>query len=161
VNGEFDQPKTDPPLIIGQAPARGNNGKLPFAGKSGSQLAKMAGVGNSGDDLPGHFLLVNLNAKYPGKNKKGDQFDKVEGVETAEKLKAELLKFSPSLILLMGRKVEKCWGFKRPNPYLQWIEWEHHRVAIFPHPSGVNMWYNDPLNRTKATLFLRRCLERG
>jgi hypothetical protein len=42
----------------------------------------------------------------------------------------------------------------RQVPFLRW----HGGVAILPHPSGVNHWYNDPRNVARARRFLRSAL---
>lgn len=146
------------PLIIGQAPARGNDGKLPFAGTSGGRLARLAGVGSSGDDLPDHFDLENLIENYPGKaGRKGDAFDLPTARVRAEELILKLQAQEPRVILLMGRKVERAFGWTGTK-YLVWNEWQSHQVVVFPHPSGVNLWWNDVQNIEKARRALRRAL---
>lgn len=144
------------PLIIGQAPARGNDGKPPFSGQSGARLARLAGVGESGDDLPAHFELINLNKKWPGKRVvgKGDQFDMDEAKKRAEKIKLDLEDDSHGrFVLLMGRKVERAMGWRRMN-YLEINTWGSHAVILFPHPSGVSRWWNDKENVMAARAIL-------
>lgn len=157
------------PLIIGQAPARGNDGKFPFAGQSGARLARLAGVGVSGDDLPEHFDLKNLLAKYPGKkSNKGDLFDMGRAKKSAGRIRRhQQIYFGPRYILLMGRKVQKAFGFSimeflkprgdllrsRGNGINDW-----HRVIVFPHPSGVSHWWNNTDNREAAKWVLRKVL---
>ena len=133
------------PLIIGQAPARGNDGLPPFAGESGARLARLAGVGDSGDALPDHFDLVNLNEKYPGKSKfKGDKFDMIEGRRRAAGIKRNIQDdLRGRFVFLMGRKVEKCFGWGQ-HDFLRIYVWHQSDIIIFPHPSGVNMWWNEP-----------------
>lgn len=146
------------PLIIGQAPARGNDGKLPFAGQSGARLAQLAGVGNSGDDLPRHFDLLNLIEKWPGKSGKGDHFDMDAARAKAGEIARELQTAKESrYVLLMGRKVQTAFGWAGMN-YLQEYQWHDHIVVVFPHPSGVNLWWNDQVHRTEARVLLRRIL---
>jgi len=149
------------PLIIGQAPARGNDKKPPFAGQSGARLARLAGVGDSGDDLPAHFELRNLNTKWPGKRVvgKGDQFDMAEAKLKAKKLKEELMDQRPRFVLLMGRKVERAFGWHMN--YLQPNTWQGHIVMLFPHPSGVNRWWNDPDNVEHAAAMLKWAVRGG
>lgn len=156
------------PLIIGQAPARGNDGKPPFAGESGTRLAKLSGVGISGDDLPEHFDLLNLMDYYPGKRStgKGDNFYIAEARQAAQTLIAGLKEEeqAPRRILLMGRNVERVMlGRKGRQPYLRW-RWyfgDKHLVAVFPHPSGLNHWWNDPKNYTEAEVFMREMMRRA
>jgi uracil-DNA glycosylase len=148
------------PIIIGQAPARGNEGKPPFAGRSGARLAQLSGVGSSGDILPQHFELYNLIEYYPGKKGKGDEFDLAEGMAAAKLLKTELFKrYSRTPILLMGRKVRRCMGVNGNWDYLSWFDFGPHIACVFPHPSGVNRWWNDPKNTEAARLEIRGALE--
>lgn len=146
------------PLIIGQAPARGNDGKLPFAGQSGARLARLARVGDSGDALPEHFDLVNLMPYWPGKRGKGDEFHMQLAKENGLKLLAELNEGPPRKILMMGRKVRRAMGCNGDWEYLRWFPFWKHQAVVFPHPSGVNRWWNDPMNEHNAQVFLERLL---
>jgi uracil-DNA glycosylase len=127
---------------------------LPFAGQSGARLARLAGVGVSGDDLPENFDLVNLLDKWPGKKGKGDDFNmeeaRLKAKSIEEQLKAEE---GHRFILLMGRKVERAFGWAGLN-YLDANLWHTNWVILFPHPSGVNTWWNEVQNRDDA----RKCL---
>lgn len=147
------------PLIIGQAPARGNDGKPPFAGLSGRRLARLAGVGDTGDVLPRYFELRNLISKYPGKagTGKGDMFDVAAAKLQASLLLEELKHMKPRQVLLMGRGVAAAFHQQR-REYLRPWDWVGHRFVIFPHPSGVNRWYNDPVNEGAAGSYLRDLL---
>ena len=151
------------PLIIGQAPARGNDGKMPFAGQSGARLAQLAGVGDDGDSLPPHFSLVNLLSKWPGKGtKKGDLFDMRQAKENAQDILMGLERRPASHILLMGRKVQACFelkGLEYLHRYsIHRTGFEAHCVIPFPHPSGVNLWWNDPDNILQAEKVMRKVL---
>src|SRR5262245_38252760 len=139
------------PLIIGQAPARGNDGKKPFAGASGARLAILSGVGTSGDDLPEHFTLANLIQKYPGRQGKGDGFDEVIAGRAAMKILSDLIRRNEKRwVLLMGRNVAQCFG-QRNRPYLEkfWLT-STNPCLVFPHPSGINRWWNDSANTAAA-----------
>jgi uracil-DNA glycosylase len=153
----MEKPK---PIIIGQAPARGNDGKLPFAGRSGSRLATLAGVGSSGDDIPNYFTLINLLDHYPGKEGKGDAFDMALATQAARKLTVELKAMRRTRILMMGKKVRRAMGVQGQWEYLEWFDFGPHRATVFPHPSGVNRWWNDRHNVDRAELFLHRLLDK-
>lgn len=148
------------PIIIGQAPARGNDGKPPFAGQSGARLAQLAGVGDSGDVLPEHFEMYNLNAKWSGKRigGKGHNFDMKEARKKATQLKNKMeAEIDPLFILLMGRNVERAFGWKSLE-YLDVHTWLGHYVILFPHPSGINHFWNDEGNVDAAKAMLRWAL---
>lgn len=153
------------PLIIGQAPARGNDGKLPFAGRSGARLAELAGVGHSGDDLPKVFDLVNLLPAYPGrKETKGDNFDRLAARDSAHSLRMKLMARPSCYVLLMGRGVQRAFRLGECR-YLQIFDpgWQardgRHNVVVFPHPSGISHWWNDSTNRAQAKAMMRWILD--
>lgn len=144
------------PLIVGQSPARGNDGLPPFSGKSGARLARLAGVGNSGDVLSFYFQLVNLIGAWPGKEgKKGDRFDLQLAQKRAWAIKGRLRTASPRSILLMGWNVGRAWGWPQYLGYLEWRSWRGHRICVFPHPSGINHWWNSELHTRLARDLLR------
>jgi uracil-DNA glycosylase len=150
------------PLIIGQAPARGNDDKLPFAGQSGSRLAQAAGVGWTGDSLPAHFELRNLVAKYPGKagTGKGDRFDLAAARLQASLMLDEIEQMESRWVLFMGKSVAQAFGI-RGKLYLEPWPWKQHEFVVFPHPSGINRWWNDADNEEEARDFLRSLLDGG
>lgn len=153
------------PLIIGQAPARGNDGKPPFAGSSGARLAVLSGVGDSGDDLTSHFKLQNLLPYYAGKSgAKGDNFDFIKGRDRALEILADLQKREGDKgrwVLLMGKNVARCFG-QRQTPYLVKFHLTKNCPAfVFPHPSGINQWWNTPANVAQAAAVLHMVLRDG
>lgn len=147
------------PLIIGQAPARGNDDKHPFAGESGKRLALLACVGMTGDVLPAYFELRNLISKYPGKvsTGRGDKFDMAAAKMQANLMWDEFKAMPARYVLFMGKSVARAFGYRHIQ-YLQPRQWNQHKFVCFPHPSGVNRWYNDNNNWREATEFLRMVL---
>lgn len=142
-------------LIIGQAPARGNDDKPPFSGRSGARIALLMGVGNTGDVLPIYFDLINLIPNYPGrKGAKGDCFDMATARRAAEDLKKELRGQPRRRILLMGKNVRRAMGVNGNWEYLEWFPLLKHEAAVFPHPSGINKWWNSKANVEAARQFL-------
>jgi uracil-DNA glycosylase len=160
-------PRAGKPLIIGQAPARGNDGKLPFAGASGSRLALLAGVGGSGDELPEHFTMVNVLRKYPGSNGKGDNFDLTAARLRARRLRMKLSTVKSRHIILMGNNVARSFGIRpfKADRFKMVDKWQagpdiydEHAVYLFPHPSAINRYWNEREHQLAAARFLRRIL---
>jgi uracil-DNA glycosylase len=146
------------PLMIGQAPARGRDEAPAFTSASGARLAKLAGVGDTGADLQEYFETRNLQSRYGGKaaSGKGDKFDlaaaKLQAAQIVEELNEE---DNDRVVLLMGRGVAKAFGVDK-HPYLiPWV-WLHHTFIVFPHPSGVNRWWNEEWNVAAARRMLTR-----
>jgi uracil-DNA glycosylase len=60
-------------------------------------------------------------------------------------------------VVLLGRQVATAYGYERLAPLI-WHRRAGRRVAVLPHPSGRNRWWNDARNSARAALFLRRTL---
>jgi uracil-DNA glycosylase len=138
-------------LLVGEAPARTTVGARPFSGRTGARLAELAGV----ERLRDSFEVVNLLDRWPGPTgAKGSEFP----MEVARARAAAMV---PRLVLrrrrvvLVGRRVAGAFRLAR-LPYLSWERIDGlAEVAVLPHPSGVNQWYNDPGNVERARRFLR------
>lgn len=141
-----------PCVILGQAPAV--DGGAPWAADSasGRRLAALAGV--EPDQLPRLFALDNLLPIYMPSH---------EALREA----GELYQFLPGWhYVLAGSQVVKALGTRaRPRGagthdgpgVLRWFESREGVVmAVLPHPSGRNRWYNDAGNAAAAGRFVRR-----
>lgn len=136
-------------LLIGQAPSRTSQGKLPFSGQSGKRLADLAAIPQK--DLKNYFRMVNVLDYWPGRSGKGDAFprDKI-----SDKLRKMVAAYSETIFV--GREVAARFNFNAPE-YLKWYPRPRGKraAAILPHPSKVNHWYNDLQNLEDAQMFLR------
>lgn len=108
----------------------------------------MLGQGRRG--YLGAFARANLIARYPG-----DRFPLREAAELSERLAQRL---APRPLILLGRGVSHAFRFPSPEHMI----WEDYllgstliRAATLPHPSGRNLWYNDPVNRIRVGEWLR------
>ena len=135
------------PLIIGQAPSKTGEGCEPINGRSGKKLAACMGV--SVEEYLERFERVNVLDRFPGKQGKGDKFPLPEAREAAQGIRLEGRPF----VLLLGRGVASAFGLGN-LPWLEWAEVEQARVAVVPHPSGINRWWNEQENRERAREFL-------
>lgn len=65
-------------------------------------------------------------------------------------------------VVLLGRKVSAAFGAPTSQAFFQWCprltkEMTHFgKIAICPHPSGRNRWWNDAHNRDQARKFFNR-----
>jgi len=59
-------------------------------------------------------------------------------------------------VLLIGQGVARAFGVQAG--LLEWVEREGAWLAVVPHPSGVNRWWNELRNVERAAAFLRGCL---
>lgn len=135
------------PLLVGEAPCPAGNTE-PFDGPSGRRLALILGVGHA--ELLATTDRLNLLDSWPGACGKGSAFPAAEARAAA----AVALALAPHrTLLLAGRRVAAAFGL-RALPYLRWAVLGRRRVAVLPHPSGVNRWLNDPANRAATRDFV-------
>jgi uracil-DNA glycosylase len=143
-------------LIVGQGPS-GNHprGARALEGKRGSgvKLAKLCGMSNQ--ELLTRCRTANLLSDWHGKNGKGDKFPFEPAMKAAEAILNDWQAFDK--LLLLGANVAAAFGLKK----LELFKWHTVRgklLAVIPHPSGINRWYNSEANRKKAQEFLRQTL---
>jgi hypothetical protein len=130
---------------VGQAPGRRNGRGAPFEGPCARRLAGLAGLEER--ELRRRVRLVNLLGRWPGPSaSKGDAFPIARAREAARRFPLR------GRVLLAGRGVARAFGVDAP--FLEWVELGRARVAVFPHPSGVSHWWNDPANARRAAEFL-------
>lgn len=146
-------------LVVGEAPSRWMEENrvtipLPLARR---ELAALAGlIPPKFDEL---FEFINVFDKWPGKQGKGDAFPLTEARVAAAKL---LPTFAGRKVILLGTRVAKAF-YLDARTLLQFGYWEWTvpdgsrsevcEIAICPHPSGVNTWWNKPENRVAARIF--------
>ena len=146
------------PLLIGQAPGLNTRPDLPLypvpATMTGGRLAALMGL------TPREYLVrferINLLQEYPGRTGRDDKFPMGVARAAAGAIKPLL---SDRVVVLVGRNVANAFG--HDTPFHQWSEPGFCRMlAVVPHPSGRNHWYNDPANRELAQDFWRDVLSR-
>jgi uracil-DNA glycosylase len=142
--------------FVGQAPSRETEGKPPFVGKCGKFLAELLGTTQQQMLLDHDF--VNVLDYYPGRGVGGDKFPRIEA-RNAAKHKLELIR--GRIVILLGNNVARAFGAKSFE-YGEWYMIKDDdgkvavdRMSVIPHPSGINRYYNDPLNRAGVSQFLK------
>lgn len=103
------------------------------------------------------FERVNLIDRWSGKNGKGDAFPISAARLKAAKVLAAVR--SGTRIVVLGRAVARAFdvGLEQA-PLMRWTKINGVEIAVLPHPSGVNLWYNDARNRVCARRFMRSIL---
>jgi uracil-DNA glycosylase len=142
------------PLLVGQAPSRSAGHARAFDGESGRRLARLLDVPSLFDA----FETVNLLRRWPGKHggryayrQKGDRFPRRAARRSADRLRAT---FPPGrVVVLCGSRVARAFGIYAG--FLQWVRLDWCWALVLPHPSGCNLWWNDPANRESAEVALR------
>lgn len=153
------------PFLVGQAPSSTSDPGRPFSGRSGMRIAELMGLDVEREDwyelLRETFEPLNLLPDYLGKRERGDVFTMSIGRTMARALIEE---FAGSRWVLVGAKVCRCFDVDAGRaPRCQWIDLAPRRVghvAMLPHPSGLNLWYNEPANVERARAFLTEEVER-
>lgn len=133
------------PIIVGEAPPRGGEGRPAFSGYAGRRLAALAGVA----ELSDAFDAVNILDEWPGPQGKGSAFPDALAARAAMRLRGLL---EGRLVIVAGRRAARALGLRAG--YLEPVDAGWCAAAVLPHPSGVNRWWNDPANRRRASAFL-------
>lgn len=150
------------PLLIGQAPGPNTDPELPLfpvpKTSAGGRLQQLIGI-SRGEYLK-TFDRINLLRDFPGKHKRDDKFPLPPAKFAARVLRPML---SGREVILVGRNVANAFGLDLE--FHDWMSWPVRRrcivsrddgccrIAIIPHPSGRNHWYNKPGNRAEASDF--------
>lgn len=150
-------------VLIGQAPSRTSDPRRPLSGDPlASKLAALCGLTKA--EYLRAFERRNLLDRWPGKATKGDAWPAKEALSAAWNLGPRL---RGRRAIFLGRRVAEAFGMPKRAPFLDWVAFRvrprpgnraGHSVgeaAIFPHPSGVNLWWNDPRNVRRAARFLK------
>lgn len=155
------------PVLIGQAPAKTGDPNRPLLDvRTADKLMDLTGT------TPQEYLELfdryNLLSKYPGKKGRGDLWLASEAKYAAGAL---LPLLHERQVVMLGRNVANAFGIQNGYPYLVWNKMDFYgipryitsapplelgpdlytmTVMVLPHPSGVNRWYNDPVNEAAA-----------
>lgn len=143
-------------MIVGQAPSASTIGGKVFSGRSGKTLARMAGLEDD-DQLRDRFECINLLHWFPGKNGKGDAWDKEAGLSSAHELimSGRLVQRN---VVLLGKNVAEAFRFKK-DPFKWYLSGDITCFAWIYHTSGIVRQYNDTANVVKAGRILMEALE--
>ena len=152
-------------LLVGQAPSKngGYGDKALDAGiptSASGRLLKLMGIPR--DEYLDTFTRVNLLDYWPGAlaSGRGDKFPIAEARESAKRILAQFQ--FPWKILCVGQRVGECFIHKSRLKYYEWTLCASNfppamrDVAIIPHTSGLNRYWNDPSNVKLAENFLRK-----
>jgi len=138
-------------LLIGMAPGHGDPTK-PLEGRIGKRLAQLANL--TEQEYLDRTLRCNLVQKDVPRGKWPMSLASAEAI----KIREERWKGCQKVILLGKLVAEAFWPKLKPD-FLS--AWEYGRgvwIWVFPHPSGLNRWWNDPANLNKAQRVLRNIL---
>lgn len=151
-------------LLIGQAPGPNTDPELPLypvpRTSAGGRLQQMMKLTRA--QYLKNFERINLLNEYPGTHKRDDKFPIREARLAARTLRPLLAGRS---VVLVGRNVARA--FQLDIPFHVWGHLQARRacvlnktsglsrVAVVPHPSGRNHWYNKAENREEAANFWR------
>lgn len=141
------------PLIVGLNPSKTGDGR-PWTGTSGQRLQELVGVG-SYDDFLELFDVTNVC--------QGD-YDSLEARRTAKRileLNYRRLRRGDARanrhLILCGRMVQEAF-YRGDQESFSCRYYEGDQglwLWAFPHPSGLNRFWNDQANSLEASRFLR------
>jgi uracil-DNA glycosylase len=134
------------PLFIGRCPGR--DGSLPLEGKAAILFAGLIGI--TTETFLAGVDRVNLVDEY---------YSGYLSLPTAHRA-ARAIRLGigdrECHIILCGMDVARAFGVYG-HAYFHWIkDWQYagQRFAIVPHPSRLNRWWDEKMNRSRARKFL-------
>lgn len=168
-------------LLVGEAPGPGggsyiNSLALVLALRSRGEAARCGAPKIQFDSRPPwvrHFELItrhaNLLDAYPGvaTGRDGSAFVREKARAAAREASQALVeareaaRLGYQAVLLAGTRVAAAFGL-RGIEYFDWTNFaigSRLPVAVVPHPSGVNRWWNEEENRLAAMRFLMRVVD--
>lgn len=155
-------------LLVGESPARNGEAGDAFVERLWRAVTNRPPIGcarTPRDDRLRRGLAKQVRARnlldyWPGrdrwKSERGTRFPAAEAREAAARL---MKRPGPcDVLLLAGRRVALAFGadpvyFREVRPPAI-----GRQTFVVPHPSGLNRWWNDPLNRDRARAFLEHVL---
>lgn len=149
-------------VLIGQAPGGVGDPRIVLGGRVGRRMAALAGCTLE------RFLEAtqrwNLIEHFPGRLAGGDAFPILEARRGARMI---LWRLHGRVVVMVGIGVARCFGVRGepatwrlrqigfPDPLAADPRFVvEATVAVLPHPSGRDRWYNDPGNRERAARLL-------
>lgn len=149
-------------VLIGQAPARVSPEPWHYAAPSTKRLAAVMRC--EPELIRSIFEARNLLTRYPGKIRRersegpSDRFPWTRARRAAKQMTSTL---AGRDVVIVGARVARCFGLVAN--VVGYLKWFHDaeldaRVAIMPHPSGLNRWWNDLENQMAAKRFLLRAI---
>lgn len=142
-------------ILVGQQPSS-NEPVEPLSALnpiwSGARLARMAGMTPA--EFESFFLRVNVNYL-------GDEPFKVNQLTRARAKDIWVGFHETDRVILLGAAVLKCFRGLVPaslfdSPFETGVTYSGMKIAVIPHPSGVNRYYNCPTNVMEVGLFLQQ-----
>lgn len=135
------------PLVIGQGPSRTTVGLPALSGQSGRRLATLATIPHS------TFLALAETTNIF--NERSDQWSAALAIVEAAKIDV-----TGRRVLCLGRQVARAFGAPRSLLYYGKFmakagETRTESAWLFPHPSSVSRYWNDPEHRVLAGVFIR------
>lgn len=120
-----------------------------LVGESGYRLATWAGL--SPAEFRERARLVNVYRELP------PRWGRPFARGRAEELAVDAERAGAERVVLLGERVAAAFDYTAPP-----FEWHPtamlptQLVALVPHPSGLNRYWNEPVNRRLVERFLRR-----
>jgi uracil-DNA glycosylase len=148
------------PILIGQAPGPKTDPTKPLDPntETGRRLVKLTGL--EPVTFGYAFDLANLLHEFPGKCREGvpDRFPLCNAYVAAAAVKPFL---RSRTVVCLGRGVAQSFGYSDKSRFHEWfVDPQYNfKVAIVPHTSGRNRWYQKPENAQESVAFWSKLTE--
>jgi uracil-DNA glycosylase len=136
---EEEAPKKSTAIIVGEAP--NSSGERAYDTKSGVRMLDL--IGESELLAPD---WVNLFDAVPARWRPA----------RARRAAAAVAMQPGGVLILLGMRVARAFRIEDPVALEWYIDPSHvHPMVVFPHPSGLNRWWNDPEKTEDARKLLQ------
>lgn len=139
------------PMFVGEAPSKSTAryGGHALTGETGRRLAEWSGL--SAAEFRAAVECRNVYTTLP------ERWAHVRAAEFARVLWSAPETQRAPLVVLLGARVARAFGFTHAV-HFEVYQTGGPAVAVIPHPSGLNRFWNDQTNIARAETFLRRVL---
>jgi len=142
-------------LLVGEAPGRLGLTRPPLYGRTRQLIMNAAGI--SENEFDRLFATTNLFTSWQGGDEHGDYFSLYKARPHASNI---LDNSTHQTIVLVGLRTATAFGLKvTTNQCFKWFKMKHRQVAVMPHTSGRNRWWNSHVNREVAAKFMHELVQ--
>lgn len=111
-------------------------------------------------------VKFNVLPTWPGSSGKGSHFPVAQARDEADAIRCMINGVAVEwTVVILGFRAASafCYRSQRPESREYFSPWQERNstFSVIPHPSGVNRWWNDPLNRRRAVRWCRHAAREG
>lgn len=147
-------------ILIGPSPTQNTDPNNPLSPSresrsTGSCLLRLTNM--DPDSFQIAFDRHYLIPIHQGRHRGGDRYPRLLAKQAANRM---LNNLKGRMVVLIGTNVARTFGIHSIGPFV-WVDNEDVLMAWVPHPSGRNLWWNNPTNKQAGEAFLTELGQRA